>query len=157
MESHITCCIFAPCCCPEQDGVNGFSVPSADLEGYVVGLRKLVEDNDLRHRMSAKGREMALGYSTAEVYNGMLEIYRSSRDEQRRQFRDRKAQKTEKKAWPFWEAFGLVVRHQVRGDQGWGLSILFDTSTFDLGLVRLGLFREYGSRTRKMLLDQCRM
>lgn len=61
-------------------------------------------------QMSSKGRELALGYSTSEVHNNMLEIYRSSRDEQRTDFRNRKAQSEDERSWPFWEAFGLVVR-----------------------------------------------
>ncbi|CAN0312833.1 unnamed protein product, partial [Laminaria digitata] len=94
-----------------KDGANGFCVGVGDKEGYVTGLRKLVQDREQRSKMGAMGREMATGYGTAEVYDGMLEVYRSCRQTQDKQFR---ASKTKKTGWPFWEAFGLLVRFYAR-------------------------------------------
>lgn len=37
-----------------QDGSNGFCVPSGDEDGYEEGLRKLVQDKDLRNKVLPK-------------------------------------------------------------------------------------------------------
>lgn len=39
------------CLLVSQHGVNGFCVPSGDKDGYVVGLRKLVQDVQLRSKV----------------------------------------------------------------------------------------------------------
>eukprot|EP00752_Nemacystus_decipiens_P006666 g5993.t1 len=89
-----------------KDGANGICVPSGDELGYVEGLRKLVQDKDLRSKMSATGRQMALGYGTTALYDGMLEVYRSCRETQNKTLRVSKAKKGD---GSFWEAFGLLV------------------------------------------------
>ncbi|CAN0316640.1 unnamed protein product, partial [Ectocarpus sp. 4 AP-2014] len=119
-----------------QDGSNGFCVPSGDQDGYVEGLRKLVQDKDLRNKMSATGRQIALGYGTSQLYDGMLDIYRSCRETQNKTFRARVAKK---RGLPFWEAFGLVIYYVFEAAKMMTAAAAFFTEGRDSEVVRLSV------------------
>ncbi|CAM9404981.1 unnamed protein product, partial [Ectocarpus sp. 8 AP-2014] len=119
-----------------QDGSNGFCVPSGDEDGYVEGLRKLVQDKNLRNKMSATGRQIALGYGTTQLYDGMLDIYRSCRETQNKTFRARVAKK---RGLPFWEAFGLLIYYVFEAAKMMTAGVAFFTQGRDSEVVRLSV------------------
>ncbi|CAN0329189.1 unnamed protein product, partial [Ectocarpus fasciculatus] len=119
-----------------KDGSNGFCVPSGDQDGYVEGLRKLVQDEDLRDKMSATGRQIALGYGTTQLYDGMLDIYRSCRETQNKTFRARVAKK---RGLPFWEAFGLLIYYVFEAAKMMTAAVAFFTQGRDSEVVRLSV------------------
>eukprot|EP00904_Undaria_pinnatifida_P003715 jgi/Undpi1/13344/HiC_scaffold_8.g03003.m1 len=133
-----------------KDGVNGFCVGIGDKEGYVTGLRKLVQDKDQRNKMGLMGREIATGYGTAEVYDGMLEVYRSCRQTQDQQFRE---SKTKKSRWPFWEAFGLLIYFVFEVAKMLTAVLAFFTQGGDSEVVRLSVkaFRSHLSLLGRLL------
>eukprot|EP00903_Cladosiphon_okamuranus_P008536 g8195.t1 len=119
-----------------KDGANGFCVPSGDESGYVEGLRKLVENKELRSKMSSTGRQMALGYGTTALYDGMLEIYRSCRETQNKALR---ASKAKKRSWSFWEAFGLLIYYVFEVAKMMTVVMTFFTQGSDSEVVRLSV------------------
>lgn len=61
-----------------EDGANGLIVPVHDSEALAAALRKLIENPELRHRMGARGREIAVnGFSIEQVVDEILTVYRS--------------------------------------------------------------------------------
>ncbi|CAM9629304.1 unnamed protein product [Discosporangium mesarthrocarpum] len=89
-----------------KDGKNGVTLPVGETDGYTNHLRELVKDPALREKMGSSGRSMALSYSTTEVYDRMLEVYKSARTYEALECRKRYAQK---QVSFFWEVGGLVV------------------------------------------------
>ena len=62
-----------------QDGVNGFTIPVSDLEGYVTTILRLIEDRPLRAEMGSRGRDIAVaeGFSAPEVATSTVKLYQS--------------------------------------------------------------------------------
>ncbi len=57
-----------------EDGVNGYL--SANDEGLVTGILRLLEDTDLRQRMSAETYDRAIRYNDLRVYRDrLLKVY----------------------------------------------------------------------------------
>ena len=60
-----------------RDGENGLHVAARDPSALASGLRRLIEDPDLRARMGARGREIACaGYGLDQVIAETLAVYR---------------------------------------------------------------------------------
>lgn len=60
-----------------HDGENGFLVPPHDPQALAEALRKLMTDPDLRQRMGARSREIAVAdFSEERVIRDTMEIYR---------------------------------------------------------------------------------
>ncbi len=60
-----------------RDGENGFLVPVRDATALAEALRRLIEDAELRRRMGAKGREIAMAeFSVERVVSETLDVYR---------------------------------------------------------------------------------
>lgn len=61
-----------------RDGENGFLVPSAKPQALAEGIRKLIEDDDLRVQMGKRGREIVEDeFSLDVMITNMLQIYNS--------------------------------------------------------------------------------
>lgn len=60
-----------------QHGENGLLVPVRDVAALTEALRRLLEDAELRRRMGAKGREIAVAeFSVERVVSETLDVYR---------------------------------------------------------------------------------
>ncbi len=60
-----------------RHGDNGLLVPVRDAGALADALRRLIEDTELRHRMGARGREIAVAeFSVEKVINETLAVYR---------------------------------------------------------------------------------
>lgn len=60
-----------------RDGQNGLLVPVRDIKSLATALRALIEDPDLRARLGARGREIAVReFSEAVIISQTLSIYR---------------------------------------------------------------------------------
>jgi glycosyltransferase involved in cell wall biosynthesis len=59
-----------------KNGINGFLVPIKNAEKLAEALRKLIQNNDLRMAMGAKGREIAVNeFSVESVVKQTLGVY----------------------------------------------------------------------------------
>jgi len=60
-----------------QDGDNGILVTPRDAQSLARAMRKLIEDEKLRHAMGKRGREIMLkDFSSEQVVRETLAIYR---------------------------------------------------------------------------------
>lgn len=67
-----------------RDGENGLLVPPRDVDALAAALRRLIEDDDLRRRLGARGREIASAeYSFEGVAAATLAVYRQLLEEAR--------------------------------------------------------------------------
>ena len=61
-----------------EDGVNGYLVPSGDVEGFSKRLAELIEDSQKRRRFGFKGREMVRGrFSKERLIEDVKNLYES--------------------------------------------------------------------------------
>jgi glycosyltransferase involved in cell wall biosynthesis len=58
-----------------KDGQNGFLVGPGDVNGLSLAMKKLIEDEELRVKMGAKGRAMAQSYGVDEMIRKIDELY----------------------------------------------------------------------------------
>lgn len=59
-----------------HDGENGLLVPRRDVPALAAALRRLIEDGDLRERMGARGRAIALdGYDIQQISQQIIDVY----------------------------------------------------------------------------------
>ena len=60
-----------------RDGENAILVPPRDAETLAAALRRLIAEPELRHRLGARGREIAVAeFSLDRVIADTLEVYR---------------------------------------------------------------------------------
>jgi len=60
-----------------EDGASGFLVDPLDTEQIVECLSRLLRDRELRHRMGARGREIAEArFHPARVAEKTMQVYR---------------------------------------------------------------------------------
>lgn len=59
-----------------ESGVNGFLAPPRDTIEFTRCVKKLAEDDPLRHKMSKAARQKALAYSWENVNEQLLDNYR---------------------------------------------------------------------------------
>jgi glycosyltransferase involved in cell wall biosynthesis len=60
-----------------KDGHNGFLVGPGDVNGLSLAIKKLIEDEQLRLEMGAKGRAMARNYGVEEMIKKIDDLYTS--------------------------------------------------------------------------------
>ena len=58
-----------------KDGQNGFLVGPGDVNGLSLAMKKLIEDEELRVKMGAKGRAMAQSYGVEEMIRKIDDLY----------------------------------------------------------------------------------
>jgi glycosyltransferase involved in cell wall biosynthesis len=57
-------------------GENGFLVPPGDIEALFDAIKSLLDDSELRSRMGARGRELAISdFSIEQVTEKTLKLY----------------------------------------------------------------------------------
>ncbi|KPK42635.1 MAG: hypothetical protein AMJ78_01815 [Omnitrophica WOR_2 bacterium SM23_29] len=62
-----------------EDGVNGYLVPSGDVEGFSKRLAELIEDSQKRRQFGFKGREMVRGrFSKERLIEDVKNLYESA-------------------------------------------------------------------------------
>lgn len=61
-----------------EDQANGFTCPAGDSEAFYAATKRLVEDRDLRKRMSEKARESAKKFDRNVVLQQMAENYKDA-------------------------------------------------------------------------------
>lgn len=59
------------------DGENGLIVPEGDIEALVLAMMKLMDDGDLRKRMSVEARKVVDTYSEKKIMGAWTELFRS--------------------------------------------------------------------------------
>jgi D-inositol-3-phosphate glycosyltransferase len=59
-----------------QDGVTGFTVPVDDPQALAIRLSLILQDHELRRRMSAQALELARHYAWEIIASRMIELYR---------------------------------------------------------------------------------
>jgi glycosyltransferase involved in cell wall biosynthesis len=78
MEKPIVASDVAGCRGPVEHEVNGLLVPPRDVDSLETALRRLAGDAELRRRMGAAGREIAVEqFSESSVIERTLAIYRT--------------------------------------------------------------------------------
>ncbi len=60
-----------------KDGQNGFLVGPGDVNGLSLAMKKLIEDEELRVKVGAKGRAMAQSYGLEQMIRKINELYSS--------------------------------------------------------------------------------
>ena len=60
-----------------EDGGSGWLVDGWEPEGYAAAIAKVLEDNELRSAMSARGVEWTGQYSWQATSDRLLELYQS--------------------------------------------------------------------------------
>lgn len=61
-----------------ESGVNGFLAPPRDTKEFARCVKKIADDDELRHDMGKAARQKALAYSWENVNGELLENYREA-------------------------------------------------------------------------------